>query len=152
MHESLMEEVMFFALFSEPFSKIFSWCQFHKNWSKKILWLWSYWLFCYLSKALTFSLWRLNEHTVTLKAYSMEIHRNLNRCVHLHQPAATARITTFQLELPIVNHSSTTAMHLMTKERYCAPFSLSLVRYYNFAYDDDGDCDDVNDQWWWFCW
>ena len=75
----------------------------------------------------------------------MEIHQNLNRCVHLHQPAATARITTFQLELPIVNHSSTTAMHLMTKERYCAPFSLSLVRYYNFAYDDDGDCDDVND-------
>ena len=76
----------------------------------------------------------------------MEIHQNLNRCVHLHQPAATARITTFQLELPFVNHSSTTAMHLMTKERYCALFSLSLVRYYNFAYDDDGDCDDVNDQ------
>ena len=74
----------------------------------------------------------------------MEIHRNLNRCVHLHQPAATARITTFQLELPIVNHSSTTAMHLMTKERYCAPFSLSLVRYYNLAYDD-GERDDVND-------
>ena len=33
----------------------------------------------------------------------------------------------------------------MIKERYCALFSLSLVRYYNFAYDDDGDCDDVND-------
>ena len=65
--------------------------------------------------------------------------------MHLHQPAATARITTFQLELPFVNHSSTTAMHLMIKERYCALFSLSLVRYYNFAYDDDGDCDDVND-------
>ena len=70
----------------------------------------------------------------------MEIHQNLNRCVHLHQPAATARITTFQLQLPLVNHSSTTAMHLMIKEGYCALFSLSLVRYYNFA---NGDCDDV---------
>ena len=75
----------------------------------------------------------------------MEFHQNLNRCVHLHQPAATARITTFQLELPFVNHSSTTAMHLMIKERYCALFSLSLLRYYNFDNDDDSDCDDVND-------
>ena len=33
----------------------------------------------------------------------------------------------------------------MIKERYCALFSLTLVRYYIFAYDDDGDCDDIND-------
>ena len=78
----------------------------------------------------------------------MEIHQNLNRCVHLHQPAATLCITTFQFELPFVNHSSTTAMHLMIKEGYCALFSLSLVRYYNFAngVGDNGDCDDVNNR------